>query len=336
MTQHPTTEESTDERSLSSREQRAAVRERYAAAAAADSDKSEETATVAADSDESEETATVAANSDESEGVESNSLQQSSCCGGAASGTTAGTQSDSNTDSGSNSSSCCGDDSTLASHGRRLGYSNEELESVAAGANLGLGCGNPNAIAELAEGETVLDLGSGGGFDCFLASRAVGPTGSVIGVDMTPEMIDRARANVEKNEVDNVEFRLGEIENLPVPDEHVDVIISNCVINLSPAKGRVFEEAYRVLRPGGRLAISDVVLTAEVPAELHGDPDAITACVAGAAPIDELESLLADTGFVSVSIRPKAESEEFIREWSDEYPLEAFLTSAVIEGTKPS
>jgi SAM-dependent methyltransferase len=207
---------------------------------------------------------------------------------------------------------------------------------VADGANLELGCGNPNAIAELTEGETVVDLGSGGGFDCFLAAREVGEDGHVIGVDMTPEMVERARANVEQNDFENVEFRLGEIEHLPVSDERADAIISNCVINLSPRKGRVFEEAYRVLRPGGRLAIADVVMTADVPSELRrADPESVAACVAGASTIEELREHVESAGFESVSIRPKEDSEEFIREWSDEYPLEAYLTSAVVEAEKP-
>ena len=236
-------------------------------------------------------------------------------------------------DSTAEQSSCC--DGTDESRSQALGYSRDELESVAAGANLGLGCGNPNAIAELNDGETVLDLGSGGGFDCFLAAREVGEDGSVIGVDMTPEMVERARANVEKNEIENVEFRLGEIENLPVPDEHVDVIISNCVVNLSPAKRRVFEEAFRVLRPGGRLAIADVVMTAEIPPEFRADPESVAACVAGAATIDDLREVVEHAGFESVSIQPKEDSEEFIREWSDEHPLEAYLVSAVIEAEKP-
>ena len=230
-------------------------------------------------------------------------------------------------ESGADESSCCDD----------LGYSHDELESVAEGANLGLGCGNPNAIAELNDGETVLDLGSGGGFDCFLAAQEVGEDGHVIGVDMTPEMIERARTNVEKNEVENVEFRLGEIENLPVPNEHVDIIISNCVINLSPEKRRVFEEAFRVLRPGGRLAIADVVKTADIPRELHPtDPESVAACVAGAATLDDLQEIVEYAGFESVSIRPKEDSEEFIREWSEEFPLEAYFVSAIIEGEKPS
>jgi SAM-dependent methyltransferase len=228
------------------------------------------------------------------------------------------------------------DDAAGVAHAQALGYSREDLERVADGANLGLGCGNPNAIAGLADGETVLDLGSGGGFDCFLAADEVGPDGRVIGVDMTPEMVERARGNVASNDLDNVEFRLGEIEHLPVPDESVDVVISNCVINLSPEKRRVFEEAYRVLRPGGRLAVTDVVMTADVsPAIDRADPEQIAACVAGAATIDELETLLADAGFESVSIRPKEDSEGFISEWSDEYPLEEYIVSAVIEAERP-
>jgi len=161
-------------------------------------------------------------------------------------------------------------------------------------ANLGLGCGNPTAIASLEPGETVLDLGSGGGFDCFLAAREVGPDGRVIGVDMTPEMVERARENVEKNDADTVEFRLGEIEHLPVADESVDAIISNCVINLSPRKPQVFREAFRVLGPGGRLAVSDVVQTAPFPDDVRLDPSSVSACVAGAATIDEVESMLTD------------------------------------------
>ena len=161
----------------------------------------------------------------------------------------------------------------------------------------------------------MLDLGAGGGFDCFLAARAVGPTGRVIGVDMTPEMVARARENAEKAGLGNVEFRLGEIEHLPVADASVDVIISNCVINLSPDKPAVFRDAFRVLKPGGRLAVSDVVATAELPAEWREDMALLSGCISGAADIDALAQMLDDAGFVDVSIEPKEESREFIREW---------------------
>lgn len=236
-------------------------------------------------------------------------------------------------DSGGGRSSCCEGEADGSSSS---GYSRDERESVADGANLGLGCGNPNAIAELDAGETVLDLGSGGGFDCFLAAREVGEDGRVIGVDMTPEMLERARANVAKNGTDNVEFRLGEIEHLPVPDERVDVVISNCVVNLSPDKRRVFEEAYRVLRPGGRLAIADVVRAAGVPPErVPTDTESVAGCVGGASPIDELGEIVEGAGFRSVSVRPIGDGAEFVREWSPERPLEAHFGSATIEARKP-
>jgi arsenite methyltransferase len=232
------------------------------------------------------------------------------------------------------SSDSCGADS-LAETTERLGYSSEEADAVEGDANLGLGCGNPTAIAELRLGETVLDLGSGGGFDCFLAGRRVGSEGAVIGVDMTPEMVEKARANAEANDAGNVSFRLGEIEHLPVADATVDVIVSNCVINLSPDKAQVFEEAYRVLRPGGRLAVSDVVMTAELPVDLRADSDSVSACVAGASTIEELEGTLAAAGFEAIAVEPKGDSEEFIREWSDERDLSDYLVSATIEGRKP-
>jgi arsenite methyltransferase len=232
------------------------------------------------------------------------------------------------------STSCCGDDERTT-QSEQLGYTAEETATVAPGANLGLGCGNPTALASLASGETVLDLGSGGGFDCFLAAQEVGPGGHVIGVDMTPDMIERARGNIETNDADNVEFRLGEIEHLPIADERIDVIISNCVINLSPDKAAVFEEAYRVLCPGGRLAISDVVMTAEVPAEFRADPEKVAGCVAGAATIPALEGMLAGAGFEDVQIVPNDESHEFIREWSADHDLDEYIVSAMIEGRKP-
>jgi SAM-dependent methyltransferase len=217
---------------------------------------------------------------------------------------------------------------------RQLGYSAAELESVAGDANLGLGCGNPQAIASLDAGESVLDLGSGAGFDCFLAAQEVGETGRVIGVDMTPEMVEKARANARQNDAETVEFRLGAIEQLPVSDESIDVIISNCVVNLSPDKPQVFDEAFRVLRPGGRLAISDVVLTAAVPDDVRADPDSVASCVAGASTIDRLETILTDTGFESVNISPKDDSDEFIRDWDDDYDVSEFLVSATITARK--
>jgi SAM-dependent methyltransferase len=181
----------------------------------------------------------------------------------------------------------------------------------------------------------VLDLGSGAGFDCFLAAREVGATGRVIGVDMTPEMVEKARANASANGARNVEFRLGEIEHLPVADDSIDVIISNCVVNLSPDKPRVFDEAFRVLRSGGRLAISDVVLTAAVPPEVRADPDSVASCVAGASTVDQLDTILTDAGFESVTISRKDDSDEFIRDWDDEYDVSEFLVSATITGRKP-
>ncbi|WP_114578438.1 arsenite methyltransferase [Saliphagus sp. LR7] len=237
----------------------------------------------------------------------------------------------------SSDDSCCSPTETAAptdETARQLGYSETELESVDGNANLGLGCGNPQALASLNVGESVLDLGSGAGFDCFLAAQEVGETGRVIGVDMTPEMVEKARANASQNDAENVEFRLGEIEHLPVSDDSIDVIISNCVVNLSPDKPQVFDEAFRVLRPGGRLAISDVVLTAAVPHEVRADPDSVASCVAGASTIDRLETMLTDTGFESVDISPKDDSDEFIRDWDDDYDVSEFLVSATITARK--
>ena len=217
----------------------------------------------------------------------------------------------------------------------KLGYTAEELAAVPEGADMGLGCGNPQAIAALKPGETVLDLGSGGGFDCFLAARQVGPKGRVIGVDMTPEMIAKARDNARRIEATNVEFRLGEIEHLPLADGTVDVILSNCVINLSPDKRSVFQDSFRVLKPGGRLAISDVVAVAEMPEALRQDLESLAGCVAGAARVDEVRALLEEAGFVDIRVDVKPESRAFIRDWFPGSGAEEFVASAVIEGRRP-
>lgn len=226
---------------------------------------------------------------------------------------------------------CCG--AGAASAARTLGYSADDEAAAPDGADLGLGCGNPTAIAALRPGETVLDLGAGGGFDCFLAARQVGPEGRVIGVDMTPDMVARARANARKVEATNVDFRLGEIERLPVADATVDVILSNCVINLSPDKAAVFREAYRVLRPGGRLAVSDVVATGPIPAELQADAAALTGCVAGAAPIDEVRAMLGAAGFEAIEVTIAPRSAEIVGAWMP--GIDRFVASATIEARKP-
>ena len=230
--------------------------------------------------------------------------------------------------------SCCGAPSPQ-SVSQALGYSPEEVLAVPVGANMGLGCGNPQAIANLKPGETVLDLGSGGGFDCFLAAKQVGESGHVIGVDMTPAMVSKARVNAEKGGYRNVEFRLGEIEHLPVADHSIDVILSNCVINLSPDKERVFADCFRVLKPGGRLAISDVVAFADLPAHVQEDMALLTGCMAGAALISDLEEMLKEAGFQQVRIRPKEESKAFIRDWAPGLPVTDYVVAATIEATRP-
>jgi SAM-dependent methyltransferase len=217
----------------------------------------------------------------------------------------------------------------------KMGYSEDDVTTVPEGANMGLGCGNPQAIASLQPGETVLDLGSGGGFDCFLAAKAVGPAGRVIGVDMTPAMVSTARENAAKSKADNVEFRLGEIEHLPVADSSVDVIISNCVINLSPEKPKVFKEIFRALKPGGRLAVADVVATAPLPDDVKKDLELHAGCVAGASRIGEVESMLTQAGFTDISVKPIDASRELIREWVPDRPVADFIVSATIEAVKP-
>jgi ubiquinone/menaquinone biosynthesis C-methylase UbiE len=202
--------------------------------------------------------------------------------------------------------SCCGSADLAEDISKKIGYSEEDIKTVPEGANLGLGCGNPVAIASLKEGETVLDLGSGAGFDCFLAADKVGKKGRVIGIDMTPEMVDKARENVQKGKYENVEFRLGEIENLPVADSSVDIIISNCVINLAPDKKKVFMEAFRVLRPGGRMMISDIVLLKELPESIKSSVEAYVGCVSGAVMKDKYMEAIKEAGFKEVRIIDEA------------------------------
>jgi len=215
-----------------------------------------------------------------------------------------------------------------------MGYSEEEITSVPSGAVMGLGCGNPQAIAALQPGEIVLDLGSGAGFDSFLAAQRVGEEGKVIGVDMTPAMIKKAEENAGIGGYQNVEFRLGEIENLPVENDFIDVILSNCVINLSPDKPAVFQEAFRVLKPGGRLAISDMVASGEMPPEIKNDLALHSACVAGALQVSELREIMEQAGFKEIRIQPKDESREFIIKWTPDVPIEDYVISASIEAVK--
>ena len=239
--------------------------------------------------------------------------QQGGCCGGGA--------------------SCCG---PAGSSSTRLGYTDADMATVPEGADLGLGCGNPQAIAGLEPGDRVLDLGSGAGFDAFLAARQVGPAGQVIGVDMTPEMVALARANAAKVGLTHVDFRLGYIEQLPVADGSVDVIMSNCVINLAPDKGAVFREAFRVLAPGGRLAISDMVAIGDLPEAVAANPAAYTGCIAGAAPVAELERMIADAGFERVRINVQAQSRELVDDWSPGTGAGKAVASALIEAVKPA
>jgi SAM-dependent methyltransferase len=233
---------------------------------------------------------------------------------------------------------CCGSsDVTSEQLNQLIGYTKEDLLSVPEGANMGLGCGNPVALASLKPGETVVDLGAGGGFDCFLAAKQVGETGKVIGVDMTPDMITKARMNAEKVGTQNVEFRLGEIEHLPVADDSIDIIMSNCVINLSPDKLSVYRDAFRVLKPGGRLAIADILATAPLPEKVQQNLALVAACVGGAATIDDTREMLTKAGFQDIKIQLKDESRELIRAWDPSKSDNAgdYVVSAYIEAIKP-
>ena len=237
--------------------------------------------------------------------------KKSSCCGPSSSGT-------------SESSSCCG--SSPRDISKSIGYSLDEMNLVPEESNLGLGCGNPTAIAGLKEGDVVLDLGSGAGFDCFLASRKVGETGKVIGVDMTPDMIDLARKNAQLNNYSNVEFRLGEIENIPAADNSVDLVMSNCVINLSPEKQRVFDEAYRVLKPDGRITISDLVLLKPLPKSIKNSKKALVGCVAGAVLKDKYLEYIMNAGFKEIEIleetsTPTEDIEQIVSTVPEDDPL---------------
>jgi SAM-dependent methyltransferase len=234
--------------------------------------------------------------------------------------------------------SCCGGPEVTPEHiSTVMGYSKEDIAGVVEGANMGLGCGNPVALASLKPGETVVDLGSGGGFDCFLAAKQVGETGQVIGVDMTPEMITKARINAEKMGTKNVEFRLGEIEHLPVADNSADLIMSNCVINLSPDKLSVYRESYRILKPGGRLSISDVLATAKLPDEVQKNLALVAACVGGAATFEDTEKILKEAGFQNIKIEANDNSRNLIRKWDPDKSENAvdYVVSAYIEAIKP-
>jgi ubiquinone/menaquinone biosynthesis C-methylase UbiE len=234
------------------------------------------------------------------------------------------------------SASCCGaPEFTPEQMSKAMGYSRNDLDNTPEGANLGLGCGNPVALASLKPGETVVDLGSGGGFDCFLAANEVGKDGKVIGIDMTPDMISKARKIAQDAGIDNVEFRLGEIEHLPVADNSADIIMSNCVINLSPDKQSVFKDAFRALKPGGRLAISDILATKELPAEIKNDLALYSACIGGAATLESTVTMLEQTGFRDIIIDAKEESKKIINEWMPGSNPGDYIVSAYIEAKKP-
>jgi len=259
-------------------------------------------------------------------GVSIKSSMVPSCCG----------PSDTSADTNVAASCCGGPEVTPEQMSAVMGYSKEEITSVIEGANMGLGCGNPVALASLKPGETVVDLGSGGGFDCFLAAKQIGESGQVIGVDMTPEMITKARKNADKTGTKNVEFRSGEIEHLPIADNSTDLIMSNCVINLSPDKLQVYREAYRILKPGGRLSISDVLATATLPDEIQKNLALVAACVGGAETFDDTEKILKEAGFQNIKITANDNSLELIREWDPDISENAvdYVVSAYIEAVK--
>ena len=231
---------------------------------------------------------------------------------------------------------CCEDtSSSLLSTYEGFGYASQDVLDFYGDQNIGQSCGNPLAIAGLKPGETVLDLGCGGGFDCYLAAKQVGDKGYVIGVDMTPEVLSMARQNLARWDLRNVEFRLGEIEHLPVADNSVDVIISNCVINLSTDKRRVFKEVFRVLKPGGRLSVSDIIATAPLPEEIRNDIQLHCSCIAGTENADVLTDMLKEAGFQDIRIRPKEDSRESIREWAPVKEAADMVVSATVEAVKP-
>jgi len=234
--------------------------------------------------------------------------------------------------------SCCGTAPAATKLAQKIGYSDAELAALPDGANLGLSCGNPIALASLAAGEVVLDLGCGAGFDCFLAGPRVGPGGRVIGVDMTREMVSKARDNLsayrQRSGLDNVEFRLGEIEHLPVADNSVDVVISNCVINLSPDKAQVWREIARVLRPGGRVAVSDLALLRPLPEAVRNMVEALVGCIAGAVLVSETEQMARDAGLVEIRLETKPEYVAAMSDWQD--PLYARIVAALPAGTTPA
>jgi arsenite methyltransferase len=233
------------------------------------------------------------------------------------------------------SESCCGSPAAVQEASCSMGYSEAELASLPEGADLGLGCGNPQALAAMRPGEVVVDLGSGAGIDCFLAAQQVGAAGRVIGIDMTHEMLTKARASAERVGAANVEFRLGEIEHLPIADNTAHVVISNCVINLVPDKEQVYREAFRVLKPSGRLAIADVVSTAPLPPDLAGDPALLCGCIAGAATVRQIEDWLASAGFSDVRITVKPGSRDLVETWAPGRGIADYVASATIEARKP-